>query len=32
LSACMHFCPSDPTGYQACVKECTDRCSPGLVV
>jgi len=31
LSACMDLCPTDPTAFQACVKDCEQRCS-GIVV
>merc|ERR1712178_286637 len=26
LATCMHLCPSDSKVFQACVKECQDRC------
>merc|ERR1712151_844942 len=32
LAACIHLCPTPPAAYQACITECIDRCSPGLVV
>jgi len=32
LSACMRLCPGDPVAYQACVKECSDRCASEAIV
>lgn len=32
LAACMKSCPTDPTAYEACVKDCTARCSSVVVV
>merc|ERR1712084_36561 len=32
LSSCMRLCPGDPVAFQACVKECSDRCASEAIV
>lgn len=32
LKACIHLCPSDVSGYAACVKECDARCESAILV